>query len=92
VTQRMFRFWLHPDIFYKKTSTFVKEITAKDNSAFRYTEDVLRNVQKIMKNEAECDEKPKNFIRALVSPKAKLYDEELKDEIKTLLIAVIYIN
>ena len=67
---------------------FIEECRAKTNSAFAYADDVINNIRENLKDDRESDEKPKSFMRALMNPKNNLCDEEIRDEIKTLLIAV----
>lgn len=84
----MFRFWLHPQFIYKQTKMFVEECKAKAHSAFSFTDDIIKNISEHLSNESEIDEKPNSFMRALMSPKFNLPESEIRDEIKTLLIAV----
>ncbi|KAG5670857.1 hypothetical protein PVAND_001091 [Polypedilum vanderplanki] len=89
VTQRIFRFYLHPEFIYRQTKMYVTETKAKAHSAFSYTDDVINNIRiKLKKNHDEVEEdKPTTFMRALVSSKFNLDESEIRDEVKTLLIA-----
>jgi cytochrome P450 len=66
---------------------YIEETRAKASSAFIFTNDVISNVRRKLSDDHEEEDKPTTFMRALLSPKFKLSSTEIRDEVKTLLIA-----
>lgn len=91
IIMRVFKFWLHYDFFYKRSIYYRVYERHQNESALKYAPMIIekiRNEQNNMNAIEVEDEKPKTFIRALMSKKYNLSDEEIGDEIKTMLVAV----
>jgi cytochrome P450 len=54
----------------------------------QYAEKIINQLRKEQRDGNFEEEKPKTFIRALMSKKHNFTDEEISDEIKTMLVAV----
>lgn len=86
---RIFKFWLHYDFFYKKSIYYKVYQQHHNQSALQYAEKIINQLRKEQREGNFEEEKPKTFIRALMSKKYNFTDEEISDEIKTMLVAVI---
>lgn len=90
IAQRIFKFWLHYDFIYER-STYHKIYTQHHNqSALQYADVIMKKIRKEQESETpeQAEEKPKSFVKALMSRKYNLTDEEISDELKTMLVAV----
>lgn len=92
IAQRIFKFWLHFDFIYERTNYFKIYQQHHHQSALQYARVIIDKIRKEQENETpeQADEKPKSFVRALMSKKYNLTDEEIEDEIKTMLVAVSF--
>ena len=91
MVMRIYKFWLHNDFFYKRSiySRVYNDLYSK--SSLKYAQIIIDKIRKEQEIESIDDnEKPKTFIRALINKKNCLSDEEISDEIKTMLVAVNY--
>jgi len=57
------------------------------DSGVVFTKDVIKNAKNLLELEENNNEKSKSFIRALVNPKYNFSEEEIHDEISTVMIA-----
>ena len=90
IAQRIFKFWLHYDFIYKRSAYYKIYSQHCNQSAFGYASEIIDKIRKEQKQDENLlsDEKPKSFVKALMSKKYNLTDEEIADEIKTMLVAV----
>lgn len=90
IAQRIFKFWLHFDFFYKRSTYYTIYMQHHQQSALQYADVIIKKIRKEQESETfeQTEEKPKSFVRALMSKKYNLTDEEIGDEIKTMLVAV----
>lgn len=76
-------FWFHNDKIYKHTSIYRRETAAREKWKGDLAGKIMRKVRR-----ENLDEKPKNFIRALMSPRFNLDDQEIEDTIYSMNLAV----
>lgn len=84
ITKRGLMFWFHNDSIYKHTSIYRRETTARE----KWKGDLAGKIMRKIQNESNEDEKPKNFVRALMNSKFQLSDEEVEDTIYSMNLAV----
>lgn len=89
ILMRVYKFWLHNEFFYKRSIYSRVYDQHHNQSALQYAQVIIDKIRKEQESEnVEDGEKPKTFIRALMHKKYDLSDEEIGDEIKTMLVAV----
>jgi cytochrome P450 family 313 len=92
VTIRIFKFWLHNDFLFNRSSTNAIQKEAIDTCAFVFTPKVMKSIRKKMavddnNNQQDSGDRPKTFIRAFMDPKNNFSESEIVDEINTLIVA-----
>lgn len=82
--------WLYFEPFYKMSKYYKMEMDGRTKGSLKFTDEIF---EKARKNAADPNnnETQKNAIKLLVDPKYKLDDEEIKQEITTLLVAVSFL-
>ena len=91
ILMRVYKFWLHNEFFYKRSIYSRVYDEMYDKSALKYAQVIIDKIRKEQESESIDDsQKPKTFIRALMQKKYNLSDNEIGDEIKTMLVAVNY--
>lgn len=86
VTARMMKPWLHFEPFYKMSVYHKMEMDGRTKGSLKFTDEILENARKNFDPNNNVTQK--NAIKLLIDPKYKLDDEEIKQEITTLLVAV----
>lgn len=86
ITKRGLMFWFHNDAVYKHTSIYRRETAAREKWKGDLAGKIMRKIRR--EGDDDDDEKPKNFIRALMSSRFKLDDEEIEDTIYSMNLAV----
>ncbi|KAL7037290.1 hypothetical protein ACKWTF_009155 [Chironomus riparius] len=81
---RMFKFWLHPNIIFKISSLYKKQCHSMSKCGMVFTNDIIKNIRTNTKTNE--DEKPKSFMRALLNPKYNFTDDEIKDEVRSVIL------
>jgi hypothetical protein len=84
ITKRGLIFWFHNDSIYKHTSIYRREEMAREKWKGGLAEKIMNKIR----NDPSEDEKPKNFIRALMNSKFELEDREIEDTIYSMNLAV----
>ncbi|XP_070502889.1 uncharacterized protein [Chironomus tepperi] len=85
VFMRMFKFWHHADIIFRNSSLYKLQQHSMSNCAMVFTNDIIENIRtKSNNNEVE---KPKSFMQALINPKSNFTDDEIKDEVHSIVLA-----
>lgn len=83
----MTRVWLHFDSVYNMTRYYKMEMEARRKSSLKFTDEILQrgraNSEVIYNHNG-----PKNTIKSLVNPKHGLDDEEIREEINSIIMAV----
>lgn len=89
VTVRIFNIFYHPEVIYRQTKLYEEQCKAASNCAMIFGEEVLKNIRKKMAEDENNNNNsnPFSLIRALINPKYNLHDEEILDEVKSLVIA-----
>ncbi|XP_070505847.1 probable cytochrome P450 313a4 [Chironomus tepperi] len=87
VTVRAFKFWLHPDIIFKSTKLYQKQLETASKTAMGFAKNIILNAQSLLEEDANNNEKSKTFIRALVNSKNNLSSDEIQDEVNTIVLA-----
>jgi hypothetical protein len=84
--------WLYNEFFYKLSKYYKMEMDGRTKGSLKFTDEIFtkarKNVENNNNNNNFEEETHKNAIKLLVDPKYKLEDEEIKQEITTLLVAV----
>lgn len=82
MNDRLFKVWLHVELFYKLSST--REMYEKyvENGFFAIAHEIFNE------KKHEADDTSKSVINQLVNPKSALAEDEITDEINTLIGAV----
>ena len=83
---RIFKPWLHPEIFYQQTKTYQEEQEALKHTALKFSAEILENIHKKSENNDSNEHKPKSFMKELTQ--SNLCESEINDEIRTLMVAV----
>ena len=84
---RTFKFWLYPDIIFKSTKLYQKQLETASKSGMGFSQDIIKNAQCLLQEDVDDNEKSKTFIRALVNPKNNLTIDEIQDEVNTVVWA-----
>lgn len=82
MNDRLFKVWLHIELFYKFSSTRDMYEKYVENGFFAIAHEVFKE------KKYETDDKNKSVINQLLNPKSALTEEEIIDEINTLIGAV----
>lgn len=82
----MSRPWLHFEPFYKLTKLYTMEMEGRMKGSIKFTEEILQNARR--KSEISNYEAPKNSIKTLVNQKYRLSDQEIREEINSMIMAV----
>lgn len=83
---RIFKPWLHPDFIYNRTKIYKDEQEALENTALRFSVQILENMHKKVKDSEPLKYESKSFIMELMD--SNLTEKEIINEITTLLVAV----
>lgn len=86
VTSRMAKIWLHFEPFYKMTKYYQMEINGRTKSSLKFTEEILQNGRKMSEYNNNNNE-PTNIIKSLTDPKHGLSDQEIREEIFSMIMA-----
>jgi hypothetical protein len=86
----MAKFWLHFEPFYKMSKYYQMEMDGRTKGSLKFADEIFENAKRNqeLENNNEDEKVSKNAIKTLVDPKHQLSDEEIKQEIITLLVAV----
>ncbi|CAG9806564.1 unnamed protein product [Chironomus riparius] len=87
VTVRAFKFWLHPDIIFKSTKLYQKQLETASKTAMGFSQNIIQNAQNLLQEDVNNNERSKTFIRALVNPKNGFSSDEIQDEVHTVVLA-----
>lgn len=66
---------------------YQKQVESFNKSAMIFAENIIQNARERLKNDETGAEKPKTFVRALVSPRNNLSESEIRDEVSTVVLA-----
>ena len=83
LSMRIFKTFLHNDVVFKMTNLYSKQCEVKEKCSLVFSDDVIKNIRQTPENQNS----PKSFVRAFMNPINNLSDNEILDEIKTLIIA-----
>ena len=84
----MSRFWLHFEPFYKLTKFYKMEMEGRKKGSLKFTDEILKKARQHSELISSSNDSPKNSIKTLVNPKYGLSDEEIREEINSLIMAV----
>ncbi|CAG9806567.1 unnamed protein product [Chironomus riparius] len=87
ITIRIFQPWLHLNCIFNCTKMSRQQDKVLTDSGVVFTKDVINNAKNLLEQEDNNNEKSKSFIQALVNPKYNFSDEEIHDEISTVMLA-----
>ncbi|XP_070505832.1 probable cytochrome P450 313a4 [Chironomus tepperi] len=87
ITVRIFQPWLHLDFIFNFTKRNKKQDEFLTDIGEVFTKNVIKNAKNIQKQEENNNEKSKSFIHELMSPKYNFSDEEIHDEVTTVMLA-----
>lgn len=86
ITARIMKPWLYFEPFYKMSAYYKMEMDGRTKGSLKFTDEILNRARK--NHDANNNVTQKNAIKLLVDPKYNLDDDEIKQEITTLLVAV----
>lgn len=84
----MLRPWLQPDIIFKRTKDYKIQMNARSKSSLIFTDEIIKNGKIYRENFVNDDEKLQNSVETMFEPCHNLTDDEIRDEINTIIIAV----
>ncbi|KAL7025554.1 hypothetical protein ACKWTF_013530 [Chironomus riparius] len=82
---RILKFWYHSKIIFENSSLSKLYYQSRSNCAMAFTNDIVQNVRNETNNNE--DEKHKSFIQAMVNPRNDFTDDEIKDEVHSIVLA-----
>lgn len=87
-TSRIAKVWLHFEPFYKMTKYYQMEINGRTKSSLKFTEEILEKGKKSIENNNNNNTNSTcNIISVLVDPKHGLCDQEIREEIFSMIMA-----
>lgn len=84
----MMRPWLHSDFIYKKTKMFKIQEKARLTSSLRFTDEIIKKGRIYKENFVDNADGLRNSVECLFDPRNNLTEDEIRDEINTIIIAV----
>jgi hypothetical protein len=92
-SERAIRPWLYFEPIFKLTNYYKRAMIAREKSSEKITRMILEEFRsKDFSEFAEDENEIKNPMKLLMNPKHELTEEELRDEIETILVAVSNTN
>ena len=87
ICARMSKFWLHNESIYKMTKYYDQEMEEWKTGSFQFLVEILKKIQISSKEKLNLSTK-KNALNLLTDPQNGLTQQEIKEEIQSLLAAV----